>query len=111
MAAASSEGGHPQHKYWERRILYAYLRMMGMSQIDAGRAVGRTERVVQSWEYAASWPPGAGRGTPTLVGGPHGCQPQDAPGQYSSRGGDLALKVLEAGPRPRPTGPTAPAPA
>ena len=56
MAAASSEGGHPQHKYWERRILYAYLRMMGMSQIDAGRAVGRTERVVQSWEYAASWP-------------------------------------------------------
>jgi hypothetical protein len=37
-------------------VLYAYLRMMGMTQIDAGHAIGRSERIVQSWEYHTTWP-------------------------------------------------------
>lgn len=36
--------------YWEKCVLYAYLRMMGKTQIDAGHAVGRSERRVQEWE-------------------------------------------------------------
>ena len=31
-------------------MLYAYLRMMGATQRDAGSAVGRKKRTVQEWE-------------------------------------------------------------
>ncbi len=37
-------------RYWEKRVLYAYLRMMGQTQTDAGYAVGRALRTVQEWE-------------------------------------------------------------
>lgn len=58
MAKSASRvlpGSPPVH--WEKRILYAYLRMMGATQIDAGRAVGRCERTVQDWEYDTTWYP------------------------------------------------------
>jgi len=39
---------HPRH--WEKRVLYAFLRLMGATQKDAGSAVGRAKRTVQEWE-------------------------------------------------------------
>jgi hypothetical protein len=40
----------PAVPHWEKRILYAYLRMMGSTQASAGSAVGRSRRTVQLWE-------------------------------------------------------------
>lgn len=40
----------PPYRHWERRVLYAYLRMMGNSQTAAAAAVGRSERTGQVWE-------------------------------------------------------------
>jgi hypothetical protein len=40
----------PRPKHWERLVLFAYLRMMGSTQKDAGSAVGRSRRTAQAWE-------------------------------------------------------------
>jgi len=42
--------GQVRPQQWERLVLYAYLRMMGATQKDAGSAVGRAKRTVQVWE-------------------------------------------------------------
>ena len=47
-APIASPGALPRH--WEKRVLYAYLRMLGATQKDAGSAVGRAKRTVQEWE-------------------------------------------------------------
>ena len=49
-AFAYPDASQPRPKYWEKLILYSYLRMMGSTQKDAGRAVGRALRTVQEWE-------------------------------------------------------------
>ena len=36
--------------HWERHILAAYLRMMGSTQEQAARAVGRSVRTIRDWE-------------------------------------------------------------
>lgn len=50
MASAGSAGSPPTDKLQEKRVLVAYLRMCGLTQKDAGAAVGRSERTVQAWE-------------------------------------------------------------
>lgn len=42
-------------KHWEKRISAAYLRMLGMTQKDAAKAVGRSERTIRLWEEHGSW--------------------------------------------------------
>jgi hypothetical protein len=54
-SSVSSVGGTPRPKQWEKWVLYAYLRMMGATQKDAGSAVGRAKRTVQDWEQATEW--------------------------------------------------------
>ena len=49
-SSASPDAAPPRPKYWEKFVLYSYLRMMGSTQKDAGRAVGRKVRTVQEWE-------------------------------------------------------------
>ena len=49
-ASAYPDASAPRPKYWEKFVLYSYLRMMGSTQKDAGRAVGRKVRTVQEWE-------------------------------------------------------------
>jgi hypothetical protein len=44
----------PLPRHWEKRVLYAFLRMMGATQKDAGSAVGRAHRTVQVWEEEKS---------------------------------------------------------
>ena len=36
--------------HWERHILAAYLRMMGSTQVQAAKAVGRSVRTIRDWE-------------------------------------------------------------
>ena len=50
MKPASLSVPPPRPRHWEKRVLAAYLRMMGATQIDAGSAVGRSERTMQDWE-------------------------------------------------------------
>ena len=40
----------PAPPYWEKCVLAAYLRMMGATQADAARAVGRSLRTISGWE-------------------------------------------------------------
>jgi hypothetical protein len=37
-------------RHWEKRVLACYLRMMGLTQSEAGKAVGRAGRTVRTWE-------------------------------------------------------------
>ena len=53
-SSAPSQAPQLRPRHWEKLVLFAYLRMMGSTQKDAGRAVGRSKRTAQDWEYAAA---------------------------------------------------------
>jgi hypothetical protein len=48
--STSPDAQQPRPRQWEKWVLYAYLRMMGMTQKAAGSAVGRAKRTVAEWE-------------------------------------------------------------
>jgi hypothetical protein len=48
--AYAQRANPPPLPYWEKCILAAYLRMMGATQRDAARAVGRSLRTIATWE-------------------------------------------------------------
>ena len=50
MKPASSPAYEPLSRHWDKRVAAAYLRMMGLTQGDAGKAVGRSKRTVAVWE-------------------------------------------------------------
>jgi hypothetical protein len=53
MAFLTSPAGAVVHpRQWEKWVLYAYLRMLGATQKEAGSAVGRKKRTVAEWEMA-----------------------------------------------------------
>lgn len=42
---------HPQdHRYWDKVVSVAYLRMIGHTQAEAAGAAGRNERTIREWE-------------------------------------------------------------
>lgn len=45
----------PRPRYWEKRVLAAYLRMLGATQAVAGKAVARNARRIREWEADATW--------------------------------------------------------
>jgi cell division inhibitor SulA len=47
---AAFADGTPVPRHWEKRVLTCYLRMMGLTQPEAGKAVGRAARTVRTWE-------------------------------------------------------------
>jgi hypothetical protein len=51
-SAFSTSPDAQQHRprQWEKWVLYAYLRMQGLTQKAAGSAVGRAKRTVAEWE-------------------------------------------------------------
>ena len=56
MKPAAFSEDRPRPRHWEKRVLAAYLRMLGGTQTEAGTAVGRSERTVRDWEAdAATW--------------------------------------------------------
>jgi hypothetical protein len=65
MKPAAFSESNPVPRHWEKRVLTAYLRMMGMTQKQAGAAVGRSERTIRDWEAdtAIGHRPGTKRGT------------------------------------------------
>jgi hypothetical protein len=44
----------PLPRHWEKRVLASYLRMMGLMQAEASRAVGRAARTLRRWEAETS---------------------------------------------------------
>ena len=38
------------HPHWDEIVSYAYLRMLGHTQVEGARGVGRSRRTVQGWE-------------------------------------------------------------
>src|SRR5262245_8465827 len=47
---ASSPVYTPYTRHWDKRVSAAYLRMLGLTQEEAGNAVGRSKRSVADWE-------------------------------------------------------------
>jgi len=52
-APPESQKKRPAH--WEKRVSAAYLRILGATQAEAARAVGRSERTIRLWESDPSW--------------------------------------------------------
>jgi len=52
-APPESQKTRPAH--WEKRVSAAYMRMLGATQAEAGRAVGRSARTIRLWESDPSW--------------------------------------------------------
>lgn len=42
-------------KRWDKMVSAAYLRMLGQTQAQVARAVGRSERTIRLWEEDALW--------------------------------------------------------
>jgi hypothetical protein len=47
---AAFPDGVPVPRHWEKRVLACYLRMMGLTQPEAAKAVGRAARSLRRWE-------------------------------------------------------------
>ena len=52
---AGSEAQPRRPAHWEKRVSAAYLRILGATQAEAARAVGRSERTIRLWESDPSW--------------------------------------------------------
>jgi hypothetical protein len=50
---APSEAPTPPHRHWDKIVAYAYLRVLGHTQVEGARGVGRSKRAVQLWEADA----------------------------------------------------------
>lgn len=50
MQAAPSKQLPKLPRDWDKRVSYAYLRLIGHTQVDGAKSVGRSRRTVQSWE-------------------------------------------------------------
>jgi cell division inhibitor SulA len=47
---AAFADGTPVPRHWEKRVLACYFRMMGLTQPEAAKAVGRAARSLRRWE-------------------------------------------------------------
>jgi len=52
-APPESQKTRPAH--WDKRVSAAYLRILGATQAEAARAVGRSARTIRLWESDPSW--------------------------------------------------------
>lgn len=48
--SAPDESQKKRHPHWDQIVSYAYLRMMGRTQVEGAKGVGRSRRTVQGWE-------------------------------------------------------------
>jgi sulfur carrier protein ThiS len=54
--AAAFSNPLPRYKFWEKRVIAAYLRMLGHSQKAVAAAVNRNVRTIRNWENeTATW--------------------------------------------------------
>jgi hypothetical protein len=82
-------------RHWEKRILAAYLRMLGASQEAAGVAVRRSERTVFDWEHHASWPLAREEARQRWLSDLTDASRKALLDSIRGGAGDLAFKVLE----------------
>lgn len=47
---AGTEAPERRPAHWDKRVSAAYLRILGATQVEAAKAVGRSERTLQAWE-------------------------------------------------------------
>lgn len=53
--AAASDTTERRPAHWDKRVSAAYLRIMGHTQTEAARAVGRSARTIREWEADREW--------------------------------------------------------
>jgi len=93
-AAFSERNIPPQHG--EKRVLAAYLRMMGMTQHQAGAAVGRSARTIRDWEAAtATWEQAREEARRRWLGDLTDAARKTLLDTIRAGDGDLSMKVLE----------------
>ena len=96
MKPAAFSESNPVPRHWEKRVLTAYLRMMGMTQKQAGAAVGRSERTIRDWEAdTATWTQAWDEARHRWLGELTDAARQTLLTVIRAGDGDLAMKVLE----------------
>jgi transposase len=96
MKPAAFSESNPVPRHWEKRVLTAYLRMMGMTQKQAGAAVGRSERTIRDWEAdTATWTQARDEARHRWLGELTDAARQTLLTVIRAGDGDLAMKVLE----------------
>src|SRR5262245_687302 len=96
MKPAAFSDTHPPARHWEKRVLVAYLRMMGLTQHAAGKAVGRAARTVRDWEAdTVTWAQARGAAEARWLGELTDAARQTLLAAIRGGAGDLALRVLE----------------
>ncbi len=53
--SAPDESQKTRPAHWDKRVSAAYLRILGATQAEAARAVGRSARTIRLWESDPSW--------------------------------------------------------
>lgn len=96
MKPASFGSNDAPLRHWEKRVAAAYLRMMGMTQGDAGRAVGRSKRSIAEWEADhVTWPLAREQARQRWLGELVDASRVSLLRVIKNGDGELSLKVLE----------------
>ena len=96
MKHASFSEPTQRQRHWEKRVLAAYLRMMGSTQADAGRAVGRCKRTIAEWEAdPVMWERARDEARRRWLDDLADVARQTLLATIRAGDGDLAMKVLE----------------
>ena len=82
-------------RYWMKRVSAAYLRMLGATQIDAAKAVGRNARTIREWEAHETWPAAREAARRLWLVDLSDASRHALLQTIRGGNGDLALKVLE----------------
>jgi cell division inhibitor SulA len=93
-AAFPATTTRPRH--WAKRVGAAYFRMMGLTQAEAGKAVGRSMRSVRAWEAEkVTWALARQEARQCWLGELTDAARKTLLQAIRAGDGDLALKVLE----------------
>lgn len=90
---AKENGVVPQH--WEKRVLAAYLLMMGETWAATSAKVGRSETTLANWHRHASWPEAKAEAERRWLYDVKDASRRAVYQQIDAGDGDLGFKVLE----------------
>ena len=81
--------------HWEKRVLAAYLLMMGDTWVATAAKVGRTEQTIANWKRHESWPAAKAEAERRWLYDIKDVARRAVYRQLSEGDGDLGLKILE----------------
>ena len=86
---------HVAPRYWEKRVLAAYLLMMGETWVSTASKVGRTQVTIANWKRHPSWEDARKEAVNRWLYDMHDVSCQAVYSQVKGGDGALGMKVLE----------------